>query len=125
MAKITCVIGGLLVLLGLGAYLGTGTKSITAMIPTFFGIPVLLAGLIALKETWRIYAVRAALFFTFLGFVGGLRGLSGLFKMLSGATVNKPNAVYVQLTLSLLCLLHLIFAIRSFLQAKRDTHILS
>lgn len=119
MAQITSVVGGLLIALGLAAYFGTGTKSITAMIPAFFGIPVLLSGLLAFNEKFKMHAMHVAVVVTLLGFLGGLRGVPGLLKLLGGGAVKKPNAVYVQVGLSLICLVHVVLAVRSFIQARK------
>ena len=37
--RLTLFVGGILCAVGIGFYLGTGTSSITALIPTFVGIP--------------------------------------------------------------------------------------
>ncbi|MEM1008321.1 MAG: hypothetical protein AAGJ35_04895 [Myxococcota bacterium] len=119
MAKVTMVLGAILIVMGLGAYFGTGAKSITAMIPAFFGLPIVLAGAVALKEKLRMHAMHVAVLLTLLGFLGGARGFVGLFKLLKGGTVQRPNAVYVQVGLSVVCLVHVILSVRSFIQARR------
>ncbi len=48
MAKITFGLGLVLIVLGLGAYFGTGRESLTALIPAFFGLPLALLGVVAL-----------------------------------------------------------------------------
>ena len=40
MAKTVIAFGIFLILVGVGAYFGSGTKSITALIPAFFGLPI-------------------------------------------------------------------------------------
>ncbi len=49
MAKITIGLGIVLIALGFGSYFGTGQASVTALIPAFFGLPLLLLGLVALN----------------------------------------------------------------------------
>ena len=58
MAKITIGLGLVLIALGLGSYFGTGQASVTALIPAFFGLPLLLLGLVALKERMRKNAMH-------------------------------------------------------------------
>ena len=47
MAKVTLVFAVLLIALGLGFYLGTGSKAPTALIPTWFGVALGLFGILA------------------------------------------------------------------------------
>ncbi|HII97513.1 MAG TPA: hypothetical protein HA276_07465, partial [Candidatus Poseidoniaceae archaeon] len=42
--QLTQLVGGALVLEGVGFYLGTGMESLTALIPGFVGLPLLLLG---------------------------------------------------------------------------------
>ena len=59
MPKITVVVGLLLVLLGVGMYLGTGMESWTALIPAFFGV---VLGLIILMSTLHLAPMFAAIY---------------------------------------------------------------
>ena len=62
MAKITIGIGFVLIALGVGGYFGTGRESWTALIPAFFGLPLALLGVVALKDhTWK-HAMHVAAF---------------------------------------------------------------
>ena len=65
MARYTITIGALLILLGVGFYVGiaattAGAPSLTALIPAFAGAPILLAGLVALQEPLRKHAMHIA-----------------------------------------------------------------
>ena len=53
MPRITLLVGVLLVIEGLGFYVATGTKSITALIPTFVSLPILVLGILALHASAR------------------------------------------------------------------------
>ena len=44
MAKTAITFGIILTLLGLIAYFGISSESITALIPAFFGVPVIILG---------------------------------------------------------------------------------
>jgi hypothetical protein len=57
-----------MILLGVVMYLGSGMGSVTALIPAFVGIPILLMGLLAAKV--RKPALIAALILAVLGFLG-------------------------------------------------------
>ena len=60
MARATIVFGIGLILVGVFTYLATGGASVTALIPTFVGVPMLLAGVVALGARWRLYGLYAA-----------------------------------------------------------------
>lgn len=119
MTRWTLIYAGALLLLGLGAYFGTGAQSVTALIPAFLGIPVLLCGLVALKTGRPKVPAHIALVFALLGVVGGAMGLPHLPSLLSGGEVARPTAVLTQSILFGLSLLYLGLGIRSFIQARR------
>lgn len=104
MASATIGFGVLLILLGLGGYFGTGRVSITALIPAFFGLPILILGLVAGAEGAQRPALWAAVVLCFLGFGGAGRGLPQLARLLSGGTVNRPVAAVMQSLMAILCL---------------------
>ncbi len=49
MANVTIGLGIVLLALGLGSYFGSGRTSVTALIPAFFGLPLLVLGWLALN----------------------------------------------------------------------------
>ncbi len=101
--------GGILTLLGLGGYLGSGRASWTALIPCGFGLPVVvLAGLAATQADRAHSLMIAVLAITALGFLGNVRGLIKLKTMLSGGTVDRPQAVIAQSVMGVLSLVTLI-----------------
>ena len=102
-------LGGALVVLGLGAYFGTGRTSITAMIPAFFGVVLLVLGLISLKEAARKHAMHAA----------AVLGLFGFTLPLARLTTKIEVAEWVQLGMSMVSGVFLWLCIRSFLEARR------
>lgn len=59
-----------MIVLGAVAYLATGMASVTALIPAFIGVPILIAGIAA--RVARTPALIAALVFCVLGFLGPL-----------------------------------------------------
>ncbi len=96
MTKITIGLGLGLIALGLGGYFGTGRASVTALIPAFFGGPLLLLGLVALKERMRTIAIIIVVVIGLLGFVGTVRGLMKLPVLLTSGQLDRPAAVAVQ-----------------------------
>lgn len=120
MPKFSIVLGIIFIVMGLYGYFGISSESITALIPTFFGIPLLVLGWIGLNEKYLKHAMHGAAVLTLLGFAGTISGLIKFFKMLGGAETARPAAVTVQAIMALLCLLFLIFAVKSFIDARKN-----
>lgn len=120
MPKFSIVLGIIFILMGLYGYFGISSESITALIPTFFGIPLLILGWLGLNEKYLKHAMHGAAVLTLLGFAGTVGGLFKFFRMLGGEEMQRPAAVTVQAIMAILCLLFLIFAIKSFIDARRN-----
>jgi hypothetical protein len=110
-ANVTIGLGVLLIVLGVGGYFGSGRVSKTALIPAFFGVPILALGLAALRTDWHDYALYGAIGLAVLGFAGSARGLPGLWKLLSGGEVKRPPAVIAQSIMALLCFAYVVLAV--------------
>lgn len=120
MPKFSIVLGIIFTIMGLYGYFGISSESITALIPTFFGIPLLVLGWVGLNEKYLKHAMHGAAVLTLLGFAGTVGGLIKFFKMLGGAEMERPAAVTVQAIMSILCLLFLVFAVKSFVDARKN-----
>lgn len=120
MSKFSIVLGIIFIVMGLYGYFGISSESITALIPTFFGIPLLILGWIGLNEKYLKHAMHGAAVLTLLGFAGTVSGLIKFFRMLGGEEMQRPAAVTVQAIMSILCLLFLVFAVKSFIDARRN-----
>ena len=120
MATLTIVYGVIFIVMGLYGYFGISSESITALIPTFFGIPMLVFGWLALNEKYLKHAMHGAAVLTLLGFAGTVGGLFKFFKLLGGAEMERPAAVTVQAIMAILCLAFLILAVKSFIDARRS-----
>jgi lysylphosphatidylglycerol synthetase-like protein (DUF2156 family) len=119
MPRIAIVFGSLLVLVGVGFYVGTGAASITALIPAFIGLPLALLGGLATRENLRRHAMHGAAALGLLGFFGSARGLAQLPALLSGEPLARPAAVAGQSLTAALCLVFVILCVRSFVEARR------
>ncbi len=119
MAKLTIVYGVIFIVMGLYGYFGISSESITALIPTFFGIPMLILGWLGLNEKYLKHAMHGAAVLMLLGFAGTVSGLIKFFAMLAGAETARPAAVTVQAIMAVLCLVFLILAVKSFIDARR------
>src|SRR5262249_22615161 len=118
MGPITIVFGVLLILLGLGGFIGTGAEHVTALIPTFIGLPLVLLGVLALKETLRKHAMHAAAVLGLVGFLGGaIWGGKDVPAVIEG-TAPKPAAAVESLIMALICAVFVGLCVRSFVVAR-------
>ena len=120
MAKLSIAYGVIFILMGLYGYFGISSESITALIPTFFGIPMLILGWLGLNEKYLKHAMHIAAVLNLLGFAGTVSGLIKFFIMLGGAETTRPAAVTVQAIMAVMCLVFLIFAVKSFIDVRRN-----
>jgi hypothetical protein len=102
--------------------LGTDARSVTALIPAFLGIPVLMCGIVALKTGRPKLPVHLALGFGLLGVIGGAMGLPQLPTLLSGGEVPRPTATLTQSLLFFLSIAYVALGARSFVRARMAPH---
>ncbi|HEY8505029.1 MAG TPA: hypothetical protein VIL46_10640 [Gemmataceae bacterium] len=118
MAAPTLIIALLLIVLGLVGYFGGGRQSVTALIPAFFGLPLAVLGLLALKEHMRKHAMHTAMVVALVGLVGAL--MRPVSKLARGEALDFTSAPVVsQGLMALLCLVLLVMGVNSFIQARR------
>ena len=119
MPSISIACGAILILIGIVGYIHgvtTGHGSITALIPAFFGIVLLLLGIGArASESLRKHLMHAGVIVGLLGFV---LPFGRLLSNISG--IGLTAAVVSQAAMSLVCLLFVVLAVRSFIAARRD-----
>jgi hypothetical protein len=120
MAKLSITYGVIFILMGLISYFGISSESITALIPAFFGIPMLILGWLGLNEKYLKHTMHGAAVLMLLGFFGTIGGLIKFFKMLGGVQLERPAAVAVQAIMAVMCLVFLVFAVKSFVDARRN-----
>lgn len=121
MPRVAMLFGVIFIILGLVAYFGISSESITALIPAFLGLPMLILGWIAQNEKYLKHAMHGAAVFALLGFGGTVGGLIKFFRMIGGEQFERGSAITVQAIMALLCLIFLVFAIRSFIDARIKT----
>jgi hypothetical protein len=114
------VIGILLTLLGVLTYvfwkqLGASHASVTALIPAFVGVPLMVLGwLVLLKPALRMHLMHAAVVLGLLGFLAALGGFGrALAKGLYGASMAATAIMAV------LCGVYVALCVRSFIAARR------
>ena len=119
MTKITLGFSFAYILLGLLAFGATGAVHKTALIPCYFGIVLLVLGLLGQKENLRKHVMHAALLVVLLALLGTARSLLKLPSALDG-TAERPFAIYAQAATAVLSIAFLSLGIRSFIQARRS-----
>ena len=110
--------GTLLVLIGILGYVNgvmTDHASVTALIPAFFGIVLILLGVFArMREGLRKHLMHAAIVVALLGFLATAGRLVS--KM---GELTYSAAVVSQVSMALVCLLFVILGVKSFIDARR------
>ena len=119
MPKITVVFSLLYIAVGLGAFFLTGAVHKTALIPAYFGMVLLILGLLGQKENLRKHVMHAALLVVLLALLGTARSLLRLPSAFDG-TAERPFAIYAQAATAVLSISFLALGIRSFIQARRS-----
>ncbi|MFM9903896.1 MAG: hypothetical protein ACKVQJ_04910 [Pyrinomonadaceae bacterium] len=117
---ITSIVSGvLLILIGAAGYIYGMTSekaSITALIPAFFGIVLLLLGVVAKSsENLRKHLMHAAVVIALLGFI---LPAGRLISKLSDLTMSA--AVASQIAMASVCLIFVILAVMSFASARKN-----
>lgn len=112
---LTLIAGGLLVALGAAAAALSASGSVTAWIPAFLGLPLVLLGLVAFKPEFRAAAVHVALV------LGVLGAAAGLWKLVEGVVEGGGSnlAAVSQLGMFVVCAAYVTLGVRSFLAARR------
>ena len=117
MPRIIFSFAAIFIVLGVGAYFGTGTQSWTALIPAIFGVLLALAGGFSLKSLKHGGHMAALL--GVLGFLGTAKGLITLPALFAGAPVERPVAAVVQAVMAVLCAVFVALCVKSFIDARR------
>ena len=120
MASTTIVFGVILILLGLGGYFGSGMASITALIPTLFGVLLAALGAIAKNPERRKLAMHVAVTVGLIGFLGSVPGLLKAGALISGGPLERPMAVAAQSVMAILMAIFVAMCVKSFIDARRN-----
>lgn len=119
MPSISIICGVLLILIGIVGYINGVTNdkaSVTALIPAFIGLVMVLLGMLArLKEGLRKHLMHAAIVVALLGFIATAGRL-----MMKMSELSASPAVLSQAATAIVCLAFVVFAIRSFAAARRE-----
>jgi O-antigen/teichoic acid export membrane protein len=110
----TIGLGIALILLGVVGYIASSSASVTALIPAFFGVPLLILGLLARDDNKRKTAMHIAAVIGLLGFVGSL------YSLLSRGEISTPGAIVAQLIMAALTGTFVGLCVKSFIDARRS-----
>lgn len=110
--------GAILVVLGVGGYLGSGRASATALIPAIIGALALVCGVLARKETMRKHAIHAALVIALLALLGTVGGVIAVAKWAAGTAPANPMAAVAKTVTALLSAGVIFLGVRSFRAAR-------
>jgi hypothetical protein len=119
-AKLTIAFGVLLVVLGVGSFVITGSAHPTALIPVWFGIVLAVCGALAIasparRMLWMHIAVTIGLLgFLFPGFMAVKEWVGA-----HGGPLAHPAAVEEQAAMAVICLVFTLLCVRSFIAARR------
>lgn len=110
-------IGVGLVLLGLGAFVGTGAESVTALIPAVVGAVLIGCGVVGRSPTRRKSADYAALVVSGVGAVGCTMNVVKFNELIAG-TAERPVAVAVSSVMFLVLVTFVVIGIVQFREAR-------
>lgn len=119
MTKVTMATGAALVALGAIAYVASSAVSVTALIPAFVGLPILIAGVVARNPAAHRHAIHAALAVALLGALGSLMQVAKIGDVIAG-TAQRPAAVIVSTIMFALLAIYVGLGVRSFVAARRS-----
>ena len=104
----TWIYVGALLLLGLIGYLATGMQSITALIPAFFGIVVIIVMLLFARLARPSMSAWILLILAVVGLLATIGGIPKVVGLLMGQETARPAAVISQ---SIMALVSLVFGV--------------
>lgn len=122
MAKLTIAFGVVLGLLGIAFFIATGSTHPTALIALWFGLALIICGVLARTEDarrrmlWMHIAVTIGL----LGFL--FPGIMAIKEWVAarGGPLAHAAAVEEQAVMSIVCLVFTLLCVRSFIAARRS-----
>mgnify|MGYP001215152653 CR=1 FL=1 len=105
--------GAILIIMGVYFYLfPEGEPSVTALIPAFIGLGLLIPGYLAYNPAMKMHAMHATAVFALIGTLGGAMGIP---DAIAG---DWGRATIARIVLLLLCGEYMFFSIMSFRAAR-------
>ncbi|MFZ0303299.1 MAG: hypothetical protein WAL75_11450 [Terracidiphilus sp.] len=122
MAKVSVFFGALLIILGLVSFWGTGSMHPTALIPMYFGLPLVVFGYLAKSslESRRKLYMHINVTVGLLGFLGAFgRAIYEYGHARSLGVDVDMKALSAQLAMAALTFIYVNMCVRSFIAARR------
>jgi len=116
MPLIAIVIGVLLDLLATASFAMSEHPSITIWIPSFFGVPIMVAGILGLKPERLKHAMHGAAMFGLLGFLASAGRLA---MVAAKGEFAWKLATISQAIMALLCGIFTALCVKSFMDVRR------
>ena len=120
MTKTTYIYSFVLILIGLIGYIVTSAQSITALIPSFFGLAVLILAVWSKNEKRAPLAMHIVSGLALVGFLATVSGIVKVVSLLGGDEIARPAASISQAIMALLSAGYLSLSITSFVSARRN-----
>ncbi|MGC1783745.1 MAG: hypothetical protein WA708_14580 [Acidobacteriaceae bacterium] len=123
MARLTIVVGIILIVLGVAVFVATGSHAPTSLIPAYFGILLGILGMLARTDDGkrRMLFMHIAVTVGLIGFVfPGWRGMGDLITEMRGQVILRPAAMKEELAMAAVCLVYVLLCVRSFISARRN-----
>jgi len=119
MPKFSIIAGIILIVIGIAGYVvgvSQDKASITALIPAFLGLLMVIFGAVALSnEKLRKHLMHGSVLVALLGLIATLARLIPRVGEFTGTPAQLS-----QLSTAIVCLAFVIFAVRSFLAARKE-----
>lgn len=112
------VLGIVLVVMGVGAYVLSDFASVTALIPTIFGVLIAVLGVIGRRTDRHRLAAYGIGLLAVLGVLGSTRGIPDIIALLSGGSVDSTIAAVSQGAMIVICLVLLAAVIQVILGTR-------
>jgi hypothetical protein len=125
MAKVTLFFAAMLIVLGWGGYVGSGSQYRTALIPLWFGVALAVCGVLAISrsEARRKLFMHINVTIGLLGFVGSaIEAIRGAGKPGPGGADTSHFLISAETSKSLMACLMLIYVllcVSSFINARK------
>ena len=121
MGKIAILFGVLLIALGVGGFVGTGSEHKTALIPAYFGAAIAVCGVIALNPSARQHAMHVAAMVGTIGLLGSVAMVGiGAVKAARTGELARPIAFLCQVIMLVLTAIFVGLCVKSFIDVRRS-----
>lgn len=113
--------GAALIIVGLAGYYLTGAASLTALIPAYLGFLLGIFGYFAsIRPHLKKHMMHGSAIVALLGIIGTLTAIPDFFTVISGGDVPNPAAVVSRTITAVICIVFMVIAVKSFIDARKN-----